>query len=666
LAHDEINDLETSRALEENIDLIIADVHAAESEFQAEESAEDTAPPDLFSEEKDAPRPPSRFRKALETAFHAVITPVNVMRLAFLLGPFAAYLMVEYLNGNDPFTSHLPGQVAFNLAWYLVIFLVFRLVIGRRGISAAISAAVCFGFGLANHYVLNFRGRVIFPCDLLSLRTAVNVAGDYDYSWSSTVWLAFGILLGYWALLGLIGLVARQRGRQKLPRWFSIGSVATITVWSYIFFATPLLPSIGIWAQQWKTQENGFLLNFLAAVRYSFVEAPDDYSLKEIEEIAERVEQLKEPESPVTRRPENLIVIMNESYADLQKSFPQLKLNRDPLEFFHSLKENTVRGTIISPVTGGGTANVEYEYLTGGSLDFLPDGTVAYQLYLYDGMPSLSSQLKDLGYYNVAFHPYLSSGWNRTSVYPWLEFDLQMYDEDVESPVLVRDYISDSSNYQELYSLTEKHEQPTFIFNVTMQNHSGYAQGWNNLPKTTYVIDGAQNTNVTSQYFSLLKESDDALEELIDYYSNCEEDTMIVFFGDHQPPLGNSFYEELYGKSLDERTTEEVLQQHEAPFFIWANYDIPEAENIVISSNYLGVLTAHLAGLELTEYQTMLLNLMETLPVCTTIGFQTADGTIYAAEDALPEDILALYEDYRLMAYNHLFDEDNHPEDFYE
>ena len=86
----------------------------------------------------------------------------------------------------------------------------------------------------------------------------------------------------------------------------------------------------------------------------------------------------------------------------------------------------------------------------------------------------------------------------------------------------------------------------------------------------------------------------------------------------------------------------------------------------MISSNYLGILSAHLAGLELTEYQTMLMDLMEELPVCTTAGFQTADGTVYATEEDLPADIRALYEDYRIMAYNHLFDEDNHPEDFYE
>ena len=612
--------------------------------------------------EPDTPPRPSVVLRLLRQA----VRPENALRLAFMLGSVAAYLMVEYLNGNDPFTAHHPGQVFFNIVWYLIIFMMLRLPIGRTGISAAVSAAVCFGIGLANHYVLSFRGRTIFPCDLLSLQTAINVAGDYDYSWTKPVWTAFAILVGYWLLLALAGLLCRRKGRQKLRRRTILFWGAAILIWCYVFFLTPLLPTIGIWAQQWKTQSNGFILNFTAALRYSIVSEPEGYSSEEAEKIAEKAAQLEDPEVSEAGRPENLIVIMNESFSDMQEAFPQLELSEDPLEYFHSLTENTIRGSIIVPVTGGGTANVEYEFLTGGSLAFLPEGTVAYQLYLYDGIPNLAAQTGKLGYRNVAFHPYLSSGWNRTAVYPWMGFHQQLYDEDVAEPYMIRNYISDSSDYRELYRLTEENEQPTFIFNVTMQNHSGYSQGWNNLPRTVTVTGGGKKTSAATQYFSLLDQSDDALRELIEYYSACDEKTMIVFFGDHQPPLGNDFYEQLYGKVLDDRTTEEIFQQYRAPFFIWANYDIPEAEDILISSNYLSVLTAQAAGFELTEFQTMLADLMEVLPVCSRMGYQTADGTLYEKEEELPEKIRQKYEDYRLMAYNLLFDEDNHPEDFYE
>ena len=135
-----------------------------------------------------------------------------------------------------------------------------------------------------------------------------------------------------------------------------------------------------------------------------------------------------------------------------------------------------------------------------------------------------------------------------------------------------------------------------------MQNHSGYAQGWYNLPKAIQLPGNLKAADYSAeQFLDLMRESDKALEELIGYYSQCEEPTLVVFFGDHQPPLANAFYEELYGKKLSERTTEEVMQQYAVPFFLWANYDIEERQDVVISPNFLGVLTAQTAGLPLTR-----------------------------------------------------------------
>ena len=602
----------------------------------------------------------SRFRRFFRGT---LLREVNLHRFCFLLGPWLSFLMVEVLNKNNPFTALTPTQATLNAVWYYLIFWVVRMIVGRRLLSSAVAAGVCFFIGLANHYVLSFRGRIIFPCDLLSLDTALNVATDYDYTPTKPVWIAAAILLAYWLLLFAAHRIAAIRGRQKLRKWTVLGSCAAIAVYVYIFLFTPMLPSIGIYAQQWKTQANGFLLNFMAALRYSFVSAPEGYSADQAADIAS---QYAPETTPDAEMPENLIIIMNESFSDMGASFPDLQLSEDPLAYYHSLTENTVKGTLVPPVTGGGTANVEFEALTGDSLAFLPSSTVAYQLYLYDGVPSLASEMKNLGYYSIAFHPYLSSGWNRTSVYDWMGFDIQYYEEDVVDREDVRQYVSDSCDYAQLYRWTEESDGPTFLFNVTMQNHSGYAQGWKNLERSVEVVDQEKgNRSTTTQYFSLMKESDQAIRELIEHYSALDETTMIVFFGDHQSSLGNEFYEELYGKPLDERTTEEVLQQYEVPFFIWANYDIPEAENVRISANYLGTLTRQLANIPLSGYDMLLTELMEVLPVATTVGFVTADGTVCETAQELPGDIQALYENYRLMAYNHLFDEKNHPEGFY-
>ena len=134
---------------------------------------------------------------------------------------------------------------------------------------------------------------------------------------------------------------------------------------------------------------------------------------------------------------------------------------------------------------------------------------------------------------------------------------------------------------------------------------------------------------------------------------------MVVFFGDHQPPLKNAFYEELYGKPLADRTTQEVLQQYAVPFFIWANYDIEERQDVVISPNFLGVLTAQTAGLPLTGYMEFLADLYEVMPAVTPVGFVTADGQFLKKSELNEEqrDWLRNYEILNYCGMVDLFDE---------
>lgn len=630
----------------------------AEETPELEASHIDPAAPEDAPSPETPVKPKRRFRLP-----QWVRQRVTAARAAFLLGPWLSYIMVEVLNNNNPFTAHSTEQDLLNLIWYYLIFWLFRMLLGRKVLAGGVSAVVCFLFGLANHYVLSFRGRIIFPCDLLTLDTAAVVAKSYDYTPDRQIWIALAVLGGYLLLLLLAHIVYHPKGRQRLGRKLLWGSIAGMVIYLFAFFFTPLLPTIGIYTQQWRTQQNGFLLNFTTAIRYSFVSEPDGYDADKVAQTARSYRS--QSVTDAGELPENLIFIMNESFADLTAAFPNLELSEDPLAFYHSLTENTVKGTMISPVTGGGTANVEFEYLTGDSLAFLPSSTVAYQLYLYDGCPSLVSQAKDLGYHTIAFHPYLSSGWNRTSVYPWLGFDEVHFQEDVQDPQYIRNYVSDLSDYEQLFRWTEESAGPTMIFNVTMQNHSGYSQGWNNLSGDVTVTGGAKPSSITTQYFSLMKESDQAIQALVEHYSQVDEKTLIVFFGDHQPPLGNTFFETLYGKKLDERDPEEVQQAYETPFFIWANYDIPEQDDLRISSNYLGVLAAEVAGLPLTGYQQLLSRLMDVLPVAGTAGYLTADGQVTQKAEELPGYVQSLYREYELATYNHLFDEKRHPEDFF-
>lgn len=589
-------------------------------------------------------------------------TTIWVPRIIWALGAPCALLVVELLNNTNPFDALSVTQCTLNLIWYYLFFGLLALLFGRIRRSAALAMVICFAVGLINHYVLTFRGRIIFPCDLVAWRTAYNVAGGYDYTPDETILRAALFALAYLVLLWR--LPAQKKARRPRKR-VVLSICAGAAVYGLLFFCTPMLTWLGIYSQQWKTQANGFVLNFTASVRYSMVTEPEGYSTTAVQNIIDTVPTEDQTSADVTQ-PVHIIAIMNESFADLDAY--DIPLSDDPTPFLHSLTENTVKGTMISPVTGGGTANVEFEFLTGNPLAFLPSSTVAYQLYLQDGTPSLVSQLKALGFSSTAFHPYDSSGWNRTSVYKWMGFDTQLYEEDVVSPAYIRGFISDQCDYEQLYRMTdEAGDDPLFVFNVTIQNHSGYQLPWTNLERTVELTgDLAGQYPAADQFFSLMRASDDALRNLISHYSQSDVPTLIVFFGDHQPPLGNDFYEDITGKPLDDRTTEEVFDQYGTPFFIWTNYDIPEAQDVTLSSWALGLLTAKVAGLPLTGYQQFLSEVAAKVPVITPVGYITADGRYSSPEEEnLTGEEKYLVQQYRLLAHNNLFGDEDRVDSFF-
>ena len=613
-------------------------------------------------------------------------------RVLFLLGPLVALCAVETLNEKCPVSNLDPVEFSMNLAFYAIVWALLWLLFGRKTCAATVGMVSLTIFGTVNHYVLRYMGRILFPNDLAGTQTAVNVMGKYSFAPDGYVVGAWAIVLIY---LLLLFRFRKKQGRQYFHRrWMTWGIGLISGAYLIAFYFSPWLPAAGIKTQQWDTQCNGFLLNFNIALRYSRVEKPAGYSLEEVRDLTDQLLETEggtqmtlwkdpymsstydvttqdeegaqmEPSVTITNDPDgtqpvNILCIMNESLADLSV-YDAMTTSEDTLPFYHSLKENTIKGWMYSPVTGGGTATVEYEFLTGNSVSFLPIGTVAYQLYVKEHMPSLISWGNGLGFESTTFHPYESSGWNRTIVYEDFEADHQLYEEDVINPSYVRKYISDSCDYQQLRHITsEAAGEKTFVFNVTMQNHGGYAQGWNNLPRTTTLTGALAGTSSqTEQYISLMRESDRSLEELISYYSQVEEPTLIVLFGDHQGNLSSTFYQRLYGKSLSDRTMEEIERQYVTPFLIWANYDIDEATDVMISTNYLGALTAMVSNYPLTGYQRFLAQLYQQVPVINRTGYISKEGVVTASlEDLTPEE-QEWIERYSMLSYYNLFQRDD-------
>ena len=141
-------------------------------------------------------------------------------RALMLLAPLLSFTLVEYLNYNNPWTDFTSLQIALNLAWYYLGELFFYFVLRRRASAVKWAMGIAWGLGMANHYLISFRGRTLFPGDFLTLRTAANVAGNYDYRPDSMQWLTIGVFA---ALMSVIGVVLAA-SKAKRPLLRALGS----------------------------------------------------------------------------------------------------------------------------------------------------------------------------------------------------------------------------------------------------------------------------------------------------------------------------------------------------------------------------------------------------------------------------------------------------------
>ncbi len=390
----------------------------------------------------------------------------------------------------------------------------------------------------------------------------------------------------------------------------------------------------------------------------SNVEKPEGYST----EIIKELDSTYCRESDIEHRP-IIIAIMNESFADLNV-VGDLPVDEEIIPFFDSIQENTVKGWAQVPVFGAGTANTEWEFLTGHSKHFLPSGATPYtNNSLTASYHSIVTNLKNIGYQCIAMHPHLGYAYARNTIYPRMGFDRMLFIEDFPKQKLLRNHVSDQEMYEEIIHQYESHtdNDPLFIFGVTIQNHGGYEYEGENYTKTVELQNMSQKYPKAEQYLSLLKESDAALEYLIQYFQNVEEDVVIAFFGDHLPAVEEEFYEEI----SDAKNSEQFqLDMHTVPFFVWANYDIEEQIVERTSVNYLTNYIYDVAQIPKPGYNRFLEELQNNIPAFSIDKVYSKSQNQYMDYSALSGNEEKLMQQYNYLVYNAVYDVDNRSEMF--
>ena len=597
--------------------------------------------------------------------------------ILYLALPFCALYALE--NYTHVITDLSPMILVLNLLFFYLLYGFAAFLSGsvRRGFQ--IATLVPMLFGLTNYFVVSFRGSPIVPWDLLSLGTAVSVADNYTFtlSWKA----AASVLMFIWMILIV------SKSSVTFRNWkirFAVAAVWLIGLGGYVsgiqkssvqsFFGMDTT----LFTLNVLYRNNGIAAAFLGNLRFLNIEEPSGYSVKKVAEIASDlqtdVESINSEHSASVSTSDsdtqkntgtgtastvtnpNIIVIMDEAFSDLSV-WGDFETSEEVMPFFKQLQQEAVGGEVYVSVKGGNTANTEFEFLTGNSMAFLPTGSVPYQQYIKSETPSLASYLKSLGYTTTAIHPYNRSGWDRDTVYGYFGFDQFLDKDSFTDPYRLRGYISDKSAFDKIIEQYEigKNQGSQFIFEVTMQNHGGYSKEtpdfniYLTLPeiesKTTSVV-------ATEKYLTLINQTDRALQELVEYFEQQSEPTIIVMFGDHQPSdyITNTI-QRICGVTGDD-TLDSLEQGYRVPFLMWSNYGLEHQYYDGISVNYLSSILMQNANIAKTGYQEFLSNLMQSFPIINANVYQDADGVFHSWDENQEEQL----KNYQILQYNQLVD----------
>lgn len=580
--------------------------------------------------------------------------------------PISAFYAVEIMNGTRFLSFSFLRSFGNYLCCLLPILLIYALTRSAFW-TVLLGGGAELLFGMANYYVVQFRGQPILPWDLSAVWTAADVAGGYRFELTRIILLSISGLV-YAALFCLRFCRVKKEELPRMHRWaerITFGALAALL--TILLFPANLLShmDISVWAWNQKTSSEitGTVAGFVANVQFLMVEKPDGYSEELVMELSEKLSRLPEPEPIGTpKKLPTIVVVMNESLTDLP-AVGDAEFIPDNLPFIHSLQQsgNVLWGTAYSSVYGGNTCNSEYEFLTGNTTAFLPSGSKPFQQYVRTAQTALPSILDSYGYESTAIHPGNRTAWQRNTAYPNLGFDRFISVKDFDTKrVLKRGLTTDASNFEQVIYTYEHRDRktPQFIFNVTIQNHGGFED--KDYPTTVQVLGAKGRFPQTEQYLSLIKESDEAFEGLIDYFSEQGDPVLVLLFGDHWPNLERNFLKQLLWADPNDLSFEDLMREYQVPFLLWANYPLEiEGDGNIgpLSLNYLSGLLLRAAGLEGTPYTRFLEQMRETLPVITAVGIIGEDGTLYKNGDETPYD--DLLNQYAVLQYNNSFDKDD-------
>ena len=558
--------------------------------------------------------------------------------------------------------NEAAGDIAtsYFLIDFVVIFcvLVALFFLGQRtGWLVGLGLVACFALGIGQTFVIEFKGTALLPADLMALSTAAEVSSGYTYN-VTTPMLGAALALA----IGLIFCCLMRPCIGAPKRAWLLRPVANLAIAAACFmgiqgaFYNVSLQddfeiSTDIWWPINSYTSGGFLPHFLNLFQKMQIGTPQDYSdetaLEYENELASvwqasQGEQRAAAEAQFNDIQPSVICVMNETFSDLSL-LNGLNIDYTGPAYFNSISDALVRGSLEVSAYGGGTCNSEFEFMTGNSLGYIGSGNYPYTYYDLSGVQNLAAQFAELGYDTTAIHPNAATNWNRDEVYAGFGFNRFLSIDDFEGAPGYHSGCTDASTYQKILDQLASSDQPQFVLDVTMQNHSGYDQY--NIPEEDMLDyefdfdpDDTALTHELNEYLSCINASDRDLEWFMNELRNLDRPVVLIFFGDHQPGMAGNVNDALFTNE-DEIT--HGARSYQTNYIVWTNYYVEGSGEMRwedASSSTLGALALQYVGAPLTTYQQAALGARMSMPMVNMFAYKDNDGSWYSVTDATPSE----------------------------
>lgn len=615
----------------------------------------------------------------------AVLVSGCITLLALWCQPNALRSVLAVFRGQ-------PLLIVLNAMPIGLLVLVFACLFRNVFFGAALVNLVVCLLSIANRIKIEVRDEPVFPRDFALLKEVGSAMGTYEIRFP---WGAIALVVLTTLALAALGVVVGgkpfpvRRLRGALGR--ALGAAASFAVLAglilTVYASDGLYNSFRVSNAYYIPSvfnELGFPYCFCHQFTTYAVDKPEGFSRAEAEAWDEGGET-------GLGKDVNVIMVMNEAFSDLTDAdvFAYTE-ETDPLPNLHALQSDphALTGHVVVPGFAGGTANTEFDVLTGMQTNALSATTTSSFRVVNRNLDSLFRVFADDGYATSFFHPGDDWFYNRENVYRWFGaeetvFADQMTDLQYKGRWVTDDYMAGliEEKFQETVDAGEK----LFHYTTTIQNHMSYTadkygEGYDypDVPLTVSVSEEVET--LLKVYIEGARDADAMLGRLVDHFSASGEPVVLVFWGDHLPYLGDNqlAYAELgleVAQPEDDRT--DPLCSYETPYVIWANDAAAEAldwdqaaadldlpENGRLSASFLGAAVLELTGRAgESPWFDFLNQLRRVVPVVQKKTYMIPDGTYIKDRDldqwapesgATGAEIRELIQQWRQWSYYHL------------